>query len=127
MTGVVRDWLYQFGGGAAPQVGKTNGGRRPSILGTTGGLLGSIVAARGGRLGIILESLGSAWQLFWRSGGSPGLHFWGSGAPLGSWGLPLAAQGGQSQIFPLFCNPFWDHFGSILEVKTDENSDLIFD
>ena len=127
VTGVVRDWLYQFGGGAAPQVGKTNGGRRPSILGTTGGLLGSIVAARGGRLGIILGSLGSSWQPFWRSGGSPGLHFWGSGALLGAWAPPLAAQGGQSQIFPLFCIPFWNHFGHILEVETDENSDQIFD
>ena len=89
--------------------------------------MGSIVAARGGRLDIILESLGSSWQPFWRSGGSPGLHFWGSGASLGSWGPPLAAQGGQSQIFPLFWTPFWGHFGSILEVKSDEKSDLIFD
>ena len=69
VTGVVRYWLYQFGVGAAPKVGKTNGGRRPSILlERRGGLLGSIVAARG-----------VAWASFWGLWAPLGIHFevWG--------------------------------------------------
>jgi hypothetical protein len=41
-------------------------------------------------------------------------------------GAALAAQEAQSQIFSLFSLPFWGHFGSILKLKIDEKSDVIF-
>ena len=40
---------------------------------------------------------------------------------------PLAAQGAQSEIFPLFPRPCWVHFRYILELKTDEKFDMILD
>ena len=70
------------------------------------GPLGLHFGSSGGRLGTILGFVGSSWG-----------RFWGSGA---------AAQGAQSQIFPLFSLPFWVYFGSILEVKIDDKSDVIF-
>ena len=93
-----------------------------------------------GLLGSILGARGVAWAPFWGLWAPLGIHFGGLGAPLGfifgalgllwrlwgSLGAPLAAQGAQSQIFPLFSLPFWGHFGSILEVKIDEKSDVIF-
>ena len=78
------------------------------LFGCFGGRLGSILGLCG-PLGSILEALGDRGCLW------------------GSLGAPLAAQGAQSQIFPIFSLPFWDHFGSILEVKTDPKSDTIFD
>ena len=39
----------------------------------------------------------------------------------------MAAQGAQSEIFPLFSPPFWAHFRYILELKTDEKNDMILD
>ena len=83
----------------------------------------------GGRLGAILGSLGRSWDPSWGSGGSVGVNFGALGVLWrlwGSLGAPLAAQGAQSQIFQLFSLPFWAHFGSILEVKIDEKSDVIF-
>ena len=88
-----------------------------------------------------MGALGVAWVPFWVLWGSFGLHFGGSGDPWaafwrlwgtrgclwGSLGAPLAAQGAQSQIFPIFSLPFWGHFGSMLEVKTDPKSDTIVD
>ena len=74
----------------------------------------------------ILGSLGTSWDPFWGAlsfiFGALGLlwRLWGS------LGAPLAAQGAQSQIFPLFSLSFWAHLGSILEVKIDEKSDVIF-
>ena len=104
------------------------------------GPLGLHFGGSEGRFGTILGSLGTSWDPFRGSGGSLGLHFWDSGVPLARlglwdssgafgapWGPPLAAQGAQSQIIPLFSLPFWAHFGSILEVKIDEKSDMIFD
>ena len=104
---------------------------------------------RGGFLCTCRElALGASWAPFWELWGSLGhhfgvsgpIHFGGLGAPLGfifgalgllwrlwgSLGAPLAAQGAQSQIFPLFSLPCWAHFGSILEVTIDEKFDVIF-
>ena len=73
-----------------------------------------------GLLGSILGAPGVPWAPFW--------ELWGSRGKFGgSLGAPLAAQGAQSQIVPLFSLPFWSHFGSILEAKTDQKSDAIFD
>ena len=90
--------------------------------------------------GSILGARRVAWAPFWRLWVPLGIHFGGLGAPLGfifgalgllwriwgSLGAPLAAQGAQSQIFPLFSLSFWAHVGSILEVKIDKKSDVIF-
>ena len=71
-------------------------------------------------LGLHFGGLGLAWASF--------LGLWGSFGAFGApWGGPLAAQGAQGEIFPLFSPPFWDHFGYILELKTVENFDMIFD
>ena len=86
------------------------------------------------------ELEGVAWAPFWGLWAPLGVDFGGlvlpwasflgfwdsSGAVEAPWGLPLAAQGAQSQIFPLFSLPFWAHFGSILQVKIDEKSNVIF-
>ena len=93
-----------------------------------------------GLLGSILGARRVPWAPFWGLWAPLGIHFGGLGAPLGfifgalgllwrlwgSLGAPLAAQGAQSQIFPLFSLSCWAHFGSILEVKIDEKSDVIF-
>ena len=94
------------------------------------GPLGLHFGSSEGRLGIILGCLGTSWDPFWRSGGSLALGsiFEALGLLWRLWGTleaPLAAQGAQSQIFPLFSLPFWAHFGSILEVKIDGKSDVI--
>ena len=104
-------------------------------------LLAHILGACLGALGLILGAWGVAWAPFWGLWAPLGLHFGGLGPPwasfLGLWGFsgafgapwvaPLAAQGAQSEIFPLFSLPFWDHFRYILEVKTDEKNDMILD
>ena len=93
-----------------------------------------------GILGSILRARGVAWAPFWGLWAALGIHIGGLGAPLGfifgalgilwrlwgSLGAPLADQGAQSQIFPLFSLPFWAHFSSILEVQIDKKSDVIF-
>ena len=99
-----------------------------AILGAMGEHLGLNFGCLGGVLGIILEALGVPWATFWRSGAPLGFIFGALGLLWRLWGFlgaPLAAQGAQSQIFPLFSLPFWAHFGSILEVKIDEKSDVI--
>ena len=92
-------------------------------------------------LGPILGVLGSLGHLFGRSGGvlesifealgvpcAPFLELWApSGWLWGSAKAPLAAQGAQSEIFPIFSLPFWGHFRSILEVKNVQKSDAFFD
>ena len=97
-------------------------------------------ACLGGLLGFILGAWGFAWAPFWGLGAPLGVDFGGLGLPWAQflglwdssgafgapWGAPLAAQGAQSQIFPLFSLPFWPHFGSILEVTIDEKSDVVF-
>ena len=106
------------------------------------GLLAHISGAcPGGLLGSILGARGVAWSPFsglWALLGSI-LGFWE--APLNSmfgalgllwclWGslrAPLAAQGGQNEIFLLFSSPFWGHFGTMLEVKNDEKYDMVPD
>ena len=111
VTGVVRYWLYQFGVGAAPKVGKTNGGRRPSILlERRGGLLGSIVAAR--RV---------AWASFLGLWAPLGSNFGGLGAPLGFifGALGLFWAPGRPPWPPKvakakFSHFFASHFGTIL-------------
>ena len=93
------------------------------------GPLGLHFGSLGGRLGTIFGSVGSSWDRFWGSGGALGFIFGALGllwCLWGSLGAPLAAQGAQSQIFPLFPPSFWAHFGSILEVKIDKKSDVIF-
>ena len=83
------------------------------------GPLGLHFGSSEGRLDTILGCLGTSWDPFWVSGGFLGLHFWGLWPLwrlLGLFGSPLAAQGAQSQIFPLVSLPFWAHFGSILGV-----------
>ena len=91
-------------------------------------------------MGPILNALGSLGHLFGRSGGvlesifealgvpcAPFLELWAPNGWLwGSSEAPLAAQGAQSEIFPIFSLPFWAHFGSILEVNIDKKSDVIF-
>ena len=58
---------------------------------------------------------------------APFLRLWDSSGAFGApWGPPLAAQGAQSQISPLCSLSFWAYFGSILEVKIDKKSDVIF-
>ena len=42
-------------------------------------------------------------------------------------GPPLAAQGAQSEIYPIFSLPFGGHFWFILEVKNAQKSDAFFD
>ena len=94
-----------------------------------GGLLGFILGARGGRLGTILGSVAPLGVDFGGLGlpWAPFLGLWDSSGAFGApWGPPLAAQGAQSQIFPLFSLPFWAHFGSILQVKINEKYDVIF-
>ena len=92
-------------------------------------------------MGSILRVREVAWAPFWAHWAPLGLHFGGLGLAWASflglrgsfgafgapWGGPLAAQGAQGEIFPLFSSPFWDHFGYILELKTVENFDMIFD
>ena len=94
-----------------------------------------------GQLGSHFGCSGLAWAPFWELWGSLGLHFGGSGGALGSilgvlgfngwlWGSlgpPLAAQGAQSEISPIFSLPFGGHFWSILEVKNAQKSDAFFD
>ena len=46
---------------------------------------------------------------------------------LGVLGAPLAAQGAQSEIYPIFSLPFGGHFCFILEVKNIPKSDASFD
>ena len=89
----------------------------------------------GGSLGSILGALGSLGHLFGRSGGvlesifeplgvpcAPFLELWAPNGWLwGSSEAPLAAQGAQSEISPIFSFPFGSHFWSILEVKTLKN------
>ena len=88
-------------------------------FGSSGGSLGHHFGVPGPLSGSILGVWGLPWASF--------LGLWGSSCAFGAlWGPPLAAQGGQSQIFRLFSLPFWTHFGSILEVKIDEKSDVIF-
>ena len=89
------------------------------ILGALGSL-GHLFGSSGGRLGSILGALGVLWAPFW--------VFWGSNGWLwGSLGPPLAAQGAQSEISPIFSLPFGGHFWSILEVKNAQKSDAFFD
>ena len=85
----------------------------------------------GGILGPILGALGSLVHLFRRSGGvlesifealgvpcAPFLELWApSGWLWGSAEAPLAAQGAQSEIFPICSLPFGGNFWLILEVK----------
>ena len=95
------------------------GGSLGPILGALGSL-GHLFGSSGGRLGSILGALGVLWAPFW--------VFWGSNGWLwGSLGPPLAAQGAQSEIYPIFSLPFGGHFWSILEVKNGQNSDAFFD
>ena len=89
------------------------------ILGALGSL-GHLFGRSGGLLGSILGALGVLWAPFW--------VFWGSnGWRWGSLGPPLAAQGAQSEISPIFSLPFGGHFWSILEVKNAQKSDAFFD
>ena len=83
------------------------------ILGALGSL-GHLFGSSGGRLGSILRA--PFWVL-WRSNG----WLWGS------LGLPLAAQGAKSEIYPIFSLPFGGHFRSILEVKNAQKSGAFFD
>ena len=92
-------------------------------------------------MGPILGALGSLGHFFGRSGDvlesifealgvpcAPFLELW---APNGwLWGSsegPLAAQGAQSEIFPICSLPFGVYFWSILEVKNPQKSDAFFD
>ena len=89
------------------------------ILGALGSL-GHLFGSSGGRLGSILGALGVLWAPFW--------VFWGSNGWLwGSLGPPLAAQGAQSEISPIFSLPFGGHFWYISEVKNAQKSDAFFD
>ena len=106
-----------------------------------GGFLRTFWELAWGLLGSILGAWGVAWAPFWGLWAPLGLHFGGLGPPwasfLGLWGFsgafgapwvaPLAAQGAQSEIFPLFSPPFLAHFRYILELKTDEKCDMILD
>ena len=95
------------------------GGSLGPILGALGSL-GHLFGSSGGLLGSILGALGVLWAPFW--------VFWGSNGWLwGSLGPPLAAQGAQSEIYPIFSLPFGGHFWSILEVKNAQKSDAFFD
>ena len=99
--------------------------------------LGRDLRCPGGVLGCIL----GAWAPFWSSGGLLGSIFEALGVPCAPflelwapngwlWGsseAPLAAQGTQSEIFPIFSLPFGGHFWSILEVKNAQKSDAFFD
>ena len=95
----------------------------------------------GGSLGPILGALGSLGHLFGRSGGvlesifeapgvpcAPCLELWGPNGWLWvSSEAPLAAQGAQSEIFPIFSLPFGGYFWSISIVKDAQKSDAFFD
>ena len=88
------------------------------ILGALGSL-GHLFGSSGGRLGSILGALGVLWAPFW--------VFWGSNGWLwGSLGPPLAAQGAQSEIYPIFSLPFGGHFGTIFGAKSASKSDAFF-
>ena len=60
------------------------------------------------------------WAPFWVFWGSNG-WLWGSLEP------PLAAQGAQSEIYPICSVPFGSHVRSILEVQNAPKSDESFD
>ena len=103
-------------------------------------LLAHILGACLGALVLILGAWGVAWAPFWGLWAPLGLHFGGLGPPWASflalwgfsgafgapWVAPLAAQGAQSEIYPIFSFPFGGHFWSILEVKTAKKSDAFF-
>ena len=94
----------------------------------------------GGSLGPILGALGSLGHLFGRSGGvlesifealgvpcAPFLELWAPNGWLwGSSEAPLAAQGAQSEIFPIFSLPFGGHVGTIFGAKSAPKSDAFF-
>ena len=94
-----------------------------------------------GQLGSHFGCSGLALAPFWKFWGFLGLYFGGSGGALGSilgvlgvqWvalgvpGASLAAQGAQSEIYPIFSVPFGNHFCFILEVKNAPKSDASFD
>ena len=93
------------------------------------GPLGLHFGSSEGRLGTILGSLGTSWDPFRGSGGSLGLHFWGSGvplAPLGLFGGPLGRPRCPKPNFLTFSPLILGSFGSMLEVKIDEKSDVSF-
>ena len=106
-----------------------------------GGFLRTSWELAWGLLGSILGAWGVAWAPFWGLWAPLGLHFGGLGPPWASflalwgfsgafgapWVAPLAAQGAQSEIFPLFSPPFWAHVRYMLELKTDEKFDMILD
>ena len=94
------------------------------------GPLGLHFGSSEGRLGTILGSLGTSWDPFWGSGGSLGLHFWGLRLLwrlLGLFGPPLGRSRCPKPNVPNSPSPpFWGHVGSMLEVKIDKKSDVIF-
>ena len=91
-----------------------------------GGFLRTFWELAWGLLGSILGAWGVAWAPFWGLWAPLGLHFGGLGPPwasfLGLWGFsgafgapwvaPLAAQGAQSEIFPVFSLHFGVIFGT---------------
>ena len=83
-------------------------------------LLGGSLGHHFGVFGLLLAAILEVWGLPWASF----LGLWGSSGLLGA---PLGRPRWPKPDFPIFLMPFWDHFGLILEVKTDEHFDLIFD
>ena len=85
-------------------------------------VLGVSRAAFGGSwgvLGSIFEALGVPC--------APFLELWGPNGWLWvSSEAPLAAQGAQSEIFPIFSFPFGGHFGTVFGAKSASESDAFF-
>ena len=99
--------------------------------------LGRDLRCPGGVLGCIL----GAWAPFWSLLGSLGSIFEALGVPcapfLELWGpngwlwvsseAPLAAQGAQSEIFPILFPPIWGSFWDHFRAKSASKSDAFFD
>ena len=94
------------------------------ILGALGSL-GHLFGRSGGVLESILEALGVPCAPFlelW----APNGWLWGYGWLWGSSEAPLAAQGAQSEIFPICSLPFGGYFGTIFGAKSVSKSDAFF-
>ena len=83
-------------------------------------MLGGSLGHHFGVFGLLVAAILEVWGLPWASF----LWLWGSSGLLGA---SLGRPRWPKPDFLTFFHSFWDHFGSILEVNSDEKSDLIFD